>query len=149
MRFRQRLRRLATEFPQTMAALLVAILVEVGLRAVHLDRLAGWLGVPLATTEAAAVDDPLRSLPPWARTRVRATRRVLRHWPFGDTCLRQALVGGSLLRRLQPTLRVGVARIDGEVRAHAWLVIGGAILDPRGAASSYRPLGSPGKEARR
>jgi hypothetical protein len=143
MRLRQRLRRLATEFPQTMAALLVAILVEVGLRAVHLDRLAGWLGVPLATTEAAAVDEPLRSLPPWARARVRATRRVMRHWPFGDTCLRQALVSGGLLRRLRPTLRVGVARIDGEVRAHAWLVIRGAILDPLGAASSYQPLSRP------
>lgn len=149
MKFRQRLRWLATEFPQTMTALLVAILVEVGLRAVQLDRLAGWLGVPLATTEAAAVEEPLRSLPPWARTRVRATRRALRHWPFGDTCLRQALVGGTLLRRLRPTLRVGVARIDGEVRAHAWLVIGGAIVDPRGAASSYQPLATPGKGGRR
>ena len=69
-----------------------------------------------------------------------ASRRVLRHWPFGDTCLRQALVCGWLLRRLGPVLQLGVAKVDGEVRAHAWLVVGGTVVDPRRAVASYQPL---------
>jgi hypothetical protein len=65
---------------------------------------------------------------------------VLRHWPFGDTCLRQALVGGHRLRRLNPTLHVGVAKQGGEVRAHAWLVVAGVVIDPLYAAASYQTL---------
>lgn len=141
--------RAVKDLSRAASAVFVAALVELGLRTVALDRLAAGLGVPLATTEARQVAEPMRTLPPWARARVRATRRVLRHWPFGDTCLRQALVSGRLLRHLRPTLQVGVARIDGEVRAHAWLVIQGAILDPLGAASSYQPLTTPWKDVRR
>jgi hypothetical protein len=71
-----------------------------------------------------------------------ATRRVLRHWPLGDSCLRQALVCGWLVRRLRPRLQLGVAKVDGEVRAHAWILVGSAVVDPRRAVSSYQPLTS-------
>ncbi len=34
------------------------------------------------------------------------------------------------MRRLDPVLRIGVAKHEGEVKAHAWLEIGGLSLDP-------------------
>lgn len=132
----------AREWPLVVAAAVVAVGVEAGLRLAPLPRLAGLLGAPLAVdVPDPAVHARLR-LSPSDRRRVRAARRVLRHWPFGDTCLRQALVMGRLVRHLHPTLRVGVARIDGEVRAHAWLDIDGALLDPLRSAASYSSLRS-------
>jgi hypothetical protein len=74
------------------------------------------------------------------RRQVRTALRLLKRWPLGDTCLRQALVCGYLLRDRHPALHVGVAKIDGEVRAHAWLTVGDGILDPIGSASSYHTL---------
>jgi hypothetical protein len=131
------------ELPDLGAALLLAVVVEVGLRTMRLPRLARALGTPLAVDGVDTYADPavVRLLPPWAVRRMHAARRVLRHWPFGDSCLRQALVCGWLLRRLRPELQLGVAKVDGEVRAHAWLVVGGTVVDPRRAVSSYQPLG--------
>ena len=92
------------EVPDLCAALVVAVVVEVGLRTTTLPRLARALGTPLAVDGFDAYADAdrwLSSLPRWAVRRMDAVRRVLRHWPFGDTCLRQALVCGWLLRRLE------------------------------------------------
>lgn len=136
----------ASDLPDLCAALIVAVVVELGLRATTLPRLARALGTPLAVDD---VDAPTGAadaylLPRWAVRRMNAARRVLRHWPFGDTCLRQALVCGRLVRRLGPALQLGVAKVEGEVRAHAWLVVNGTVVDPRRAVSSYRPLGRAG-----
>lgn len=130
------------EVPALLAALVVTAVVEVGLRTTTLPRLAGALGTPLAVNgyDACADQDPPRPLPPWAVHRMRAVQRVLGRWPFGDTCLRQALVCGRLVRRLRPELQLGVAKVDGEVRAHAWLLVNGTVVDPRRAVSSYQPL---------
>lgn len=136
------------ELPNTVAALLLALLVEVGLRLTTLPRLARMMATPLVQPDAQqllALGGP-RPLPNWAKQRVRSTQRTLRHWPFGDTCLRQALVSGFLLRRLNPVLQVGVAKIDGEFRAHAWLIVNGAVVDPRFAASSYQALRIPPRD---
>lgn len=139
-----RLRRLLRELPATFAALGLAVVVEVGLRTGPLPALARRLGVPLAGRDGAGASAPGdAALSQRDRRQVRATRRVMRRWPFGDTCLRQALVSGHLLRHLDPALHVGVAKIDGEIRAHAWLVIDGGILDPLAAASSYLDLARP------
>jgi hypothetical protein len=120
----------------------VAVVVEVGLRTTTLPRLARVLGSPLTVDgfEAYAVPADAPRLPDWAVRRMNAVRRVLRHWPFGDSCLRHALVSGALLRRLQPALQLGVAKVDGEIRAHAWLVVSGTVVDPRRAVASYLPL---------
>ncbi len=130
------------EVPGLCAALALAVVVEVGLRTTTLPRLARALHTPLAVDGSEAYADPTVAtlLPRWAVRRMDAVRRVLRHWPFGDSCLRQALVCGWLLRRLRPALQLGVAKVDGEVRAHAWLVVNGAVVDPRRAVSSYQPL---------
>ena len=115
---------------RTAAALLLAVVVEVGLRTLRLPRLARLLGVPLEAGPGPDVEPAeLVIVPRWARRRLAATRRALRYSPFGDSCLRVALVGGFLVRRLDPVLRIGVAKHDGEIRAHAWLEIGGRSLD--------------------
>lgn len=116
---------------RTAAAFMLALVVEAGLRPLRLPRLSRLLGVPLDTSPRREVQvaEPV-IIPRWARRRLAATRRALRYWPFGDSCLRVALVGGCLVRRLDPVLRIGVAKHEGEVKAHAWLEIGGLSLDP-------------------
>lgn len=129
------------EWVWIIAAAGAAVVVEAGLRSAGLPRLSRVVGVPLRPSDAVGTPAaPWLPLSPSERRRVRATRRVMRHWPFGDTCLRQALVSGTLLRGRSPRLVVGVAKIDGQIRAHAWLDIDGQVLDPLVAASSYRPL---------
>jgi hypothetical protein len=133
------------EVPSLLAALATAVVVEAGLRTTTLPRLAAALRTPLAVEELSTyAERPTFVLSPPDLRRVDAARRVLRHWPFGDTCLRQALVCGWLLRRLRPALQLGVAKVDGEVRAHAWLVVHGTVVDPRRAVSSYLPLTAAG-----
>ncbi len=120
-----------TDLGRTAAAFLLAVIVEVGLRTLRLPRLSHLLGVPLDTSvqRNAEITEPV-IVPRWARRRLAATRRALKYWPFGDSCLRLALVGGALVRRLDPILRIGVAKHEGEIKAHAWLEIGGLSLDP-------------------
>lgn len=122
------------DLARTAVALLLALVVEVGLRTLRLPDLAGLLGVPLNTDAPREVDDaePV-VVPRWARRRLAASHRALKHWPFGNTCLRTALVGGSLVRGLDPCLRIGVAKHDGEIKAHAWLEVQGRSLDPGSA----------------
>lgn len=119
------------DLARTAMALALAVVVEVGLHTVRLPVLARVLGVPL-DTDAPRQDEVTEPVivPRWARRRLTAARRALRHWPFGDSCLRVALVGGCLVRRLDPVLRIGVTKHEGEIKAHAWLEIGGLSLDP-------------------
>jgi hypothetical protein len=138
-----------SEVPELCTALALAIAVEVGLRTTTLARLARALGTPLAVEGFDAYSGTAGvPLPGWAVLRMNAARRVLRHWPFGDTCLRQALVCGWLVRSLRPALQLGVAKVEGEVRAHAWLIVNGTVVDPRRAVSSYQPLTAARAEVR-
>jgi hypothetical protein len=111
-------------------AFAVAAGVEIGLRSLRLPRLCRLLGVPLDTSATPEVVAGTVVVPPWAQRRLAATRRALAHSPFGDSCLRVALVGGFMVRQLEPVLKIGVAKQGGDVRAHAWLEIGGLSLDP-------------------
>lgn len=124
---------------RTLGAFLLAAVVEVGLRTLRLPRLSRLLGVPLDTAARREPDDVGTVVVPHrARRRLAATRRALKYWPFGDSCLRVALVGGFLVRDLDPVLRIGVAKHDGEVKAHAWLEVGGLSLDP--GAVDFAPV---------
>jgi hypothetical protein len=60
----------------------------------------------------------------WAVAAV--SRRILRDRP----CLTQALVGQRLLRQcgISTDLRIGVARIEGEFQAHAWLELDDRVV---------------------
>jgi Transglutaminase-like superfamily len=120
------------------------IVVEIGIRTMRLPTLARWLGAPLADPSAATAPPTRTSgpsgpagaalLPPWARHRLQICVRLLRWWPFDEKCLRLSLVCGWRIRRLRPGLVVGVALLDGQVKAHAWLTVDGVSLDPSGAA---------------
>ena len=104
------------------ATVALAFVVEAGVRLLPLPRLARALGVPLSSSPP--MGGPRRGdlsiLTPREQRRVWATDAVFRRWPFGDTCLRRALVLGRVLRHQQPVLRIGVAR-DQDVLAHAWV----------------------------
>jgi hypothetical protein len=70
------------------------------------------------------------TLPLWAVRRLAVVQAVMRHWPIDGVCLRESLVAGQRLRRLDPVMKVGVKRGAAGVMAHAWLQIDGIDLDP-------------------
>jgi hypothetical protein len=124
---------------------LTALVVEIGLRVLRLPCLARLAGAPLALGDVALSQPPVGDvLSPRLRRELAMVRRVMTRWPWGDTCLRIALVAGHRLRRLSPSLRVGVAIVDGEVRAHAWLEVHGISLDPS-AAKTFSILEPSGR----
>jgi Transglutaminase-like superfamily len=121
----------ARELPAIVAAVSVAAAVEVGLRTLKLPMLARLAGTPLRDDDGVVPREADRlGLPPRLVLRMRAVRRVMRHWPFGKTCLRLALVSGQRIRSVRPVLRVGVMKDADGVRAHAWLEVDGVSLDP-------------------
>lgn len=120
--------------------LLVACMVEVGLRISDLPRVARWCGVELDIGSRVLVNSLSGPLPRGARLPARTVTVVMRHWPFGDTCLRRCLVLGHRLRALHPVLRIGVAvDDDAGFRAHSWLEIAGQSLDA--GSRSFSPFG--------
>ncbi len=119
--------------------LVLSCVAEVALRLAPLTRIAALFRVSLDS--GAAVGMPLEVLPPWAASRVRVVRVVMRKWPVDGVCLRDALVTGQRLRRLRPTLKLGVARSEAGLAAHAWLEIDGRSLDP--SSSRYAMLPGP------
>jgi hypothetical protein len=66
----------------------------------------------------------LRELSVRDRRHLRSARRVTDAWPFGrGTCLRRSLVSGHLIRRLGPTIRLGLVEVAGDLTGHAWVEI--------------------------
>jgi Transglutaminase-like superfamily len=128
---------------ETLVALGLAAAVELGLRTVRLERLATAFGVPVTwdDTPDPSTSDP--ALPAWAARRQAAVERVMDRWPGGGTCLRRSLISGQRLRALGPSLRIGVARDAGELRAHAWIEIDGASLDSD--VARFEPLVRSGR----
>jgi hypothetical protein len=125
-----RLRRLL--HPRQLYAIAVVVLVEIGLHTLDLPRLARLLGVRLGVDgDTVPAGTPL---PQDIRRQARLMHRALRRWPFGNSCLRRALVLGHLIRRSDPVLHIGVRRDENDViLAHAWLEVGGTTLDPTAA----------------
>jgi Transglutaminase-like superfamily len=121
--------------------LVLAVVVELGLRLMGLPRLLRLLGLRMSTDGTAArAGHPV--LPVWAKRRMRNVDRCMRRWPAGDTCLRRALLSGQRLHALGPVLRLGVRVQDTEVHAHAWLEIYGQSMDPH--TEGFAPLRSIG-----
>jgi len=124
--------------PQFAVAAVVALVVEIGLSISTVPRVTRLLGIrnvgDLEVMSAGAAVDV-----DWIRRRSTQVHRVFRRWPFGNTCLRRALVLGQRIRRLDPLLVIGVRHDEaGRLLAHAWLVVGGTALDPM--AAHYAPL---------
>jgi hypothetical protein len=66
-----------------------------------------------------------------------------RHSVCGTRCLPRSLVLWALLRRqgFSPALRFGARKTDGRFEAHAWVEIGGRVLDPaEGDARTFVPF---------
>lgn len=126
--------------PQLIAAAVVALVVEIGLSISTVPRVVRLLGIRLAQDhDGVPVGAPADLPAVWIRRRYVEVNRVFRRWPFGNTCLRRALVLGHRIRRLDPVLVIGVRHgEDGQLAAHAWLVVGDIALDP--LASNYAPL---------
>ncbi|MBD8061586.1 lasso peptide biosynthesis B2 protein [Oceanitalea stevensii] len=119
----------------------LAAAVELGLRVLPLPRLARLLRVRLVLdgTAGRRTDPRLIRLTEDERERLDVTWRVLRHRPFNGTCLRRALLGAHALRYRDHAVRIGVQKVAGEVKAHAWLEVDGIVVDPDGV-ESFRTL---------
>jgi hypothetical protein len=128
-------------------ALAVIAVVEALVRWVPLPRLSRLFGVPLDLGPGRPGSDPLRAsdLAPRAARELRCVRLVADAWPLSrGPCLRRSLAVGHLLRRLRPTLRVGIVASDAALIAHAWVEIDGRPLE---RTEDYRPFELTNAEA--
>lgn len=129
---------------EILRALWPMVLIELCLRTSDLPTTCRRLRVHCDLDSAAPPAAQLAVLPRNIRAAVIACGVVVSHWPGGDTCLRQCLLIGHRLRRLEPVLRIGVRRDpDGVFSAHSWLEIHGTTLDP--SASGFATLGATGR----
>lgn len=118
--------------------LVALVTIEVLVRTVPLPRVARVLGIVFSRDREADGSQPPPSLKPSEIRMLRTLRRVVAHWPFAaGPCLREALVAGYILRRRRPSLRIGAAKRDGAVVAHAWLEIDGEVI---GGNDGFVPL---------
>lgn len=117
------------------------LVVEVGLRALPVVRLARLLGVELRTTPSGLQPAPVAGvliLGDGEFRRLVALDALIRHLRFASgPCLRRALVGGRVLRRLRPELVLGVASRPEGLAAHAWVEASGASF---GRSDAFVPL---------
>jgi hypothetical protein len=110
---------------------LVVVVIEIGLKLTDVSRLARWMGVPLATDDAAppAISpDDMRGLTERERRIHLALHWVMARWLYDGTCLRRALTLGWFLRRRGPVLRLGMLTEQGTV-AHAWIEVEGRAFN--------------------
>jgi hypothetical protein len=121
---------------ESLAMLAVARLLVKITRGKHLASRMG--GVPANHTdypEPVDASNPLRSERGAAGARVGGmVERVARTTWWRSMCLEKALAGKWMLRRrgIASTMYVGVAKRDGEIIAHAWLVGEGQTLTGAG-----------------
>lgn len=115
----------------------LALVAEVGIRTRPLSQVSGWFRVRLTgepTPPSSWRTDPKH------RRRRRIVGMLTRHWPVADRsglCLRRSLLLGWVFRDRDPLLRIGVARADGRISAHAWLEFDGRQIGQDGL---HRPL---------
>lgn len=128
----------------TAYATAVVVVVEVLIHLAPLDRVARWLGVPLAETSVGNDLPPLdtATLSDHEREVLAALFWVHRAWLFDATCLRRALAGGWLLRGHRPQLCLGLADVD-KTLAHAWLVVDGHSLNGLAGAPLFSKTTRP------
>jgi len=126
------------DVPALAAATVLVVIVDLALRSLGLQRAARILRVPVLLVPAGSDDaDTAFDLRPAERRRVRAVARVVRAlFGLDRGCLRFALATAVLLRGHRPGIRLGVARVDGAVLAHAWVEIAGRTI----RAGNHVPL---------
>lgn len=112
-----------TERLATVKILIMAGVAEVVVRLVSLPKLASFLGIRVNAPETTMIAEEGRISR--AQERAVSVDRVYRRWPRKGACLRRSLVLSWRLKDLDPVLMIGVARRNGEVRAHAWVEVDG------------------------
>jgi len=113
-------------------------IMDLGLRLLPFSRLRAACRPRAGRARSGATEPPAVVIERCARLASVAGR----YSPVRVTCLNEALVLSALLARrgLATTLRIGVARPNGDFAAHAWLEHDGRIIlgEPRGDA--FAPL---------
>lgn len=123
------------------AALMAA--VEVLVRRTTLPRVASLLEVRLDLLPSSDPTSPfdLTALTSVEQRQITCTNRVADAWPFSDgPCLRRTLVAGRLLRRRDPSIRIGLRGAD--MTAHAWLEIDGRPLEDVSDVGAFTVVGA-------
>ena len=134
------LRRTPEERLAILRAIPVLLRIEAGLRRDPVPRLAARLGVRMGTEpDRPPVLGPVE-LDARERLGVDAARRLVRRWPASARCLRRSLLIGHALRHRGPVLRIGVAKHDGRVHAHAWIEIDGRVPEDLERDVDFTPL---------
>lgn len=131
------MKRLLAQF-ETVAALVVAWVIVFILPFRWGRRLFGNVNVVSESPMPVAEGDLKR-----ARMLARRLNRVAERLPWTSTCLVRALAGRMLLaHRKIPggRVRLGVRREGDRLAAHAWLILGTAVLLGDGVADDYKPL---------
>lgn len=106
-----------------------ALLLEWSLRHEPLTRTARRMKVSSASTPVPVSAKAELRLDARELELIDDVRQVISRRPFNGSCLRQALLVGRALEHRKPCLQVGVAKDERGVRAHAWLVVGGVVID--------------------
>ncbi len=132
-------RRRVTGLLRAVRSASVYLVAEAGLRTLGLRRTAALLGLRLGGAPGSTARPAFDTTQLTSRElrALRIDRRVLRLRWVNGTCLRTALLLGRTLRSRDPQIVLGVRRDGTELRAHAWLRIDGADLDPEGATWMY------------
>ena len=104
---------------------MLAAVAEIAVRLVPVRRLASVTGISMEglTPDTSSLQATLSSEQIARRTE--AVQRVYRVWPRDGSCLRESFVLGFRLRHSRPVLKLGVAKENEEVVAHAWIEIDG------------------------
>jgi hypothetical protein len=123
-----------------MRAFVALALVDVALRAVGLQRLMGQVqpAHPLETEHIASVEEIRR-----AQHYADVIEATSRHHVVRSQCLQRSLVLHRWLHResIPSELRIGVRKDNGELKAHAWVELGGQVVNDRlPAVRAFSPL---------
>ena len=106
----------------------LALGAEVAVRVGELPAMAKRLGISFETQTAPQRAKPAGLSRATIDRRAASVDRLYRAWPRKDSCLRRALVLGFRIRAAHPTLRIGVAKENDEIRAHAWIEVDGRVI---------------------
>jgi len=106
--------------------------IRLGLLILPGDRLAQLVGTPLVLSDEQPCEaGGWEEISAERRPEMKAFTRILvRRYSRASRqrCLEDSLVIGILLRAFGPRLRLGVVRIEGRLKAHAWIEIQGHSL---------------------
>lgn len=123
-------------------AMMILICTIVGLKLAGLRRCQSALARVMRAAGHAGEMEP-EAAARRARMIARAVRRVGHHGPCRSTCLAEALVVWSLLRRngIASDLQIGVRKSGMSLEAHAWIVRNGRPVTENDAASARSFVG--------